>query len=104
MDGCHKQRPARVSPFRGLQNATYCDGNCEDLILRKIPLSRSEIAIEFQLKCFMVLGKFKLALQSGLVLDDKGLAKLLSRGVPSFFGLDMSTKLSQSKIFNPLRM
>jgi hypothetical protein len=34
-------------------------------------------------------------------VEDKDMAKMLSRGIPSFFGLDMSTKLSQSKIFLP---
>jgi hypothetical protein len=55
------------SPFRGIQNATYCDGNCEDLILFKVPPSRIEIAGEFQLKCFIVLGKFKFSLSKNLV-------------------------------------
>ena len=35
-------------------------------------------------------------------VEDEGLATLLSRGLPAFAGLDMSTKLSQGKIFHPL--
>ena len=35
-------------------------------------------------------------------VEDEGLATLLSRGLPAFAGIDMSTKLSQGKIFHPL--
>jgi hypothetical protein len=34
-------------------------------------------------------------------VEDKKLADVLTRGVPAFFGVDMSTKLSQGKIFDP---
>jgi hypothetical protein len=34
-------------------------------------------------------------------VGDKTLAKILSRGLPSVFGVDMSTKLSQQGIFDP---
>jgi hypothetical protein len=35
-------------------------------------------------------------------VEDEGMATLLSRGLPAFAGIDMSTKLSQGKIFHPL--
>jgi len=35
-------------------------------------------------------------------VEDETLATLISRGLPSVFGVDMSTKLSQQKIFHPL--
>ena len=35
-------------------------------------------------------------------VEDEGMATLLSRGLPAFAGIDMSTKLSQAKIFHPL--
>lgn len=34
-------------------------------------------------------------------VQDKTLASMISRGLPSVFGIDMSTKLSQAKIFSP---
>jgi hypothetical protein len=34
-------------------------------------------------------------------IDDPALANLISRGLPSIIGIDMSTKLSQDKIFHP---
>ena len=35
-------------------------------------------------------------------VEDEKLADVLTRGLPAFLGLDMSTKLSQGKIFQPL--
>ena len=35
-------------------------------------------------------------------VENEGMATLLSRGLPAFAGIDMSTKLSQGKIFHPL--
>ena len=35
-------------------------------------------------------------------IEDENLADVLSRGLPAFLGVDMSTKLSQGKIFQPL--
>jgi len=35
-------------------------------------------------------------------VGDETLGTILSRGLPAVFGIDMSTKLSQQKIFNPL--
>ena len=37
----------------------------------------------------------------GRYIDDPELANLISRGLPSIIGIDMSTKLSQDKIFHP---
>ncbi|MBT4081475.1 MAG: PLxRFG domain-containing protein [Gammaproteobacteria bacterium] len=37
----------------------------------------------------------------GKYIDDPELANLISRGLPSIIGIDMSTKLSQDKIFHP---
>ena len=47
---------------------------------------------------------FERYIREELFPDDDRMADLVSRGVPAFFGIDMSAKLTQSDIFSPVNL